>query len=109
MEVIDYEGEIKLLFNLKYIVIVVEPASPNQNTPHYTELVFCETIVWYYQHNTEAATYNYFLHYNAASGLSIYFYRNLVVLIPPQNMFKMCPHISGLENIAFPKSDMGIL
>ena len=30
-------------------------------------------------------------------------YRNLVVLIPLQNMFKIFPQISGLENIAFIK------
>ena len=33
----------------------------------------------------------------------------LVVLIPPQNMFKMFPQISGLENIAlFSKAYIGI-
>ena len=36
-------------------------------------------------------------------------YNNLVVLIPPQNMFKMFPQISGLENITFFKRRYGNL
>ena len=35
--------------------------------------------------------------------LSLFYTEILVVLIPPQNMFKMFPQISGLENIAFVK------
>ena len=58
-EVTYDEGEIYLLLNLKYIVIVVEPIYPIQNTPHSTSLVFCETIVKYYQKNKEADKYHY--------------------------------------------------
>ena len=36
--------------------------------------------------------------------LNLFYTAVLVVLIPPQNVFKMFPHISGLENIAFVKS-----
>ena len=36
-------------------------------------------------------------------------YINLLVLIPPQNMFKVFLHISGIWNIAFSKADMGTL
>ena len=35
--------------------------------------------------------------------LSLFFTAVLVVLIPPQNMFKIFPQISGLENVAFAK------
>ena len=34
-------------------------------------------------------------------------YINLVVLIPPQSMFKMFPQTSGLENIALFKGGYG--
>ena len=36
-------------------------------------------------------------------------YRNVVVLTPLQNIFKMFPHISAVENIDFPKAYLGIL
>ena len=44
--------------------------------------------------------------YNNIVLLNLYqciFYRNLVVLILPQNMFKIFPHIVGLENSNFVK------
>ena len=44
LEVTDDKGEINLLINLKYTVIVADPVPPIRNTPHYTRLVFCETI-----------------------------------------------------------------
>ena len=37
------------------------------------------------------------------------FYKNVVVLTPPQNIFKMFPHISGVENKYFPKANVEIL
>ena len=33
-------------------------------------------------------------------------YSNLVVIIPPQKMFKMFPHISEEKDTDFPKADM---
>ena len=37
------------------------------------------------------------------------FYNYLVFTIPPQNMFKICPHIAVVENKDFSKADMGVL
>ena len=45
LEVTDDEGEINLLINIRYTVVVAEPNSPILNTPHYTSLVLCETNV----------------------------------------------------------------
>ena len=44
LEVTDDEVAIHLLINIKYIVIVTEPAPPIQNTPYSTSFVLCETI-----------------------------------------------------------------
>ena len=41
----DDKGSNNLLINLKCKVIVVEPASPIINMPHYMILVFCEKNV----------------------------------------------------------------
>ena len=45
LEGADDELGIKVILNLKYTVIVVEPVSPIWNTPHSKSLVFCETNV----------------------------------------------------------------
>ena len=60
VEVAYYEGSILLLINLKFTVIVSDPGSPIQNTPHSMSLVLCKTNVIDSQYNTEAATYHYF-------------------------------------------------
>ena len=60
LEVTDDEVATHLLINVKYIVIVAEPAPPIQNTPHSTSLVLCETIVIFSQYNTKKATGHYF-------------------------------------------------
>ena len=49
-------------------------------------------------HRTLSITRQYIFMY-----LNVCYTEVLVVWIPPQNMFKMFPHISGLENIAFVK------
>ena len=54
LEVIDDEGLIHLLVNLKYKVIAADPGSYIRNTPHSTSCVFCKTKVRNSQHNTEA-------------------------------------------------------
>ena len=59
LKITDDEGEIYLLKNIKYTVIVAYPGSPIRNTPHSMSLVFCETIVGDPQYKTEAATYHY--------------------------------------------------
>ena len=41
--------------------------------------------------------------------INLFYTSVLVVLIPPQNMFKMFPQISGLEISLFSKADIGIL
>ena len=41
--------------------------------------------------------------------INLFYTKVLVVLIPPQNMFKMFPHILGLENIVLSKAYIGIL
>ena len=41
--------------------------------------------------------------------LNLFYTANLVILIPPQNMFKMFTYISGLENIAFSEAYIGTL
>ena len=43
LEVTDDKGLIQVPINIKCIVIVVEPRFPCQNTPHSTDLDFCET------------------------------------------------------------------
>ena len=43
LEVTDDEGEIHLLINIKYKLIVVEPGFPFKNTSHSTGLVFYKT------------------------------------------------------------------
>ena len=50
------EGEIHLLVNLKYTVIVSDRGSSIINMPHSMILVFCETIIRDYQNKTEADT-----------------------------------------------------
>ena len=60
MGVTDDKGDIQLLINLKYTVIVEDPGPPIQNTPHSTSLVFCETISIDTQYKKEAITEHYF-------------------------------------------------
>ena len=59
LEGTDYEGEIHLLINIKYTVIVVDTVSPIINNPHYMILVLGETNVRYCQQNIEATKYHY--------------------------------------------------
>ena len=59
-EVTGDEEAIHLLLNTIYIVVVVKTVSPIKNKPHSMSPVLWETIVRYYQHKIEAATYNYF-------------------------------------------------
>ena len=58
--VTDDEGEIQLLMNIKYTVIVEYPVLLIQNTPHSMSLILCETIVIYSQYKIEAITEHYF-------------------------------------------------
>ena len=60
LDVTDDEGAIHLIINMKYTVIVSEPVSPIQNTPHSKSLVFYKNFIRYYKYNTEAATDHYF-------------------------------------------------
>ena len=101
LEVTGYEGAIHLPLYLKYTVIVVDDVFPTRNMPHSTSLVFCETNVRYFQYKTEAAQTtisNKIMHHQVYKCI---FYSNRVVLIRPQNIFRMFPHILGIENIAF--------
>ena len=101
LEVTDDEGAINFLIRLKYIAIVADTGSPILTTPHSTSLVFCETKVPIQDRGEHTPL--------SITRKGIFMYPNLfytailVVLIPPQNMFKMFPYISGLENITFVK------
>ena len=49
LEVNDDKIVIHLLINLKCIVIVLDPVSLFQNTPHFMFIYLCETNVRYYK------------------------------------------------------------
>ena len=90
---------------LKYTVIVTDNGSPILTTPHSKSLVFYETkdeIQGRGKHTLISLTIEGRIMY-----INLFYTSILVVLIPPQNMFKMFPHISGLENIAFVKGWYG--
>ena len=57
------------------------------------------------QKNTHIATSNKTMQIHVYQFI---LYSNLVILIPPQNIIKMFTHISGVENTALSKGDMGI-
>ena len=57
------------------------------------------------QRHTYTTTSNKTMHLNVYQFI---LYRNLVALIPTQNLFNMCPHISKVENTALSKADMGV-
>ena len=101
MKVTDYEGENQLLIGLKYTVIVENTGSPILTTPRSMSLFLCGTRVPIQYRGVHTPLYI------TRQGIFIYlnlFYTEiLVVLIPPQNMFKMFPLISGLENIVIVK------
>ena len=59
LEVTYGEGEIQLLINLKFSVIVAEPGSPIRNPLHSTSFLLCETIITYSQYKTETSIGNY--------------------------------------------------
>ena len=59
LEVTDDEGEIHLLINIKYTVIVAGTVTPILTMPHFTSLVLCETNVVDYQYKKEASTDQY--------------------------------------------------
>ena len=59
LEVTYDEGAVHLITNLKYTLILAEPLSPTQNTPHSTILILCVKSVSDYHYKTEAATYHY--------------------------------------------------
>ena len=60
LEVTNDRGEIHLLINLKYTVMVADDGSPILTTPYSTRLVFCETNIRGYQYKTKADT-DYYL------------------------------------------------
>ena len=72
-------------------------------------LVFCENIFTDPQYNTEAATKTISNNIIQIRASKYILYINLVVLIPPQNIFKLFPQIIGLENIVFVKGRYGDL
>ena len=85
-------------------MIVAYTESPTLTTPHSNSLVLCETNFRDHQYKKEVDPDQYLQQYSAAFCISIYFiHQFLVFLIPPQNMFKMFPQISGLENFTFVK------
>ena len=87
---------------LIYTVIVADTVPPILTSPHFTSIVLCETkvpIKYRGDHIPWSLTRHDIFRY-----LNLFYTVILVVLIPPKNMFKMFPHISGLENIYFIKS-----
>ena len=101
LEFTDDEGSIHWLIGLKCTVIVADTGSPIPNNPHSVSLVFCETkvpIQVRVNHTPRSLKRQGSFRY-----LHLFYTEILVVLIPIQNMFKMFPHISVLENIAFVK------
>ena len=106
LEVTDGEGEIQLLTGFKYIVILEDTISSILTTTHSTSLVFCETrvpIQYRGGHTPQFLTIQDRLRY-----LNLFYIEILMVLISPQNMVKMFPHITGVESIALSKSNIGI-
>ena len=59
LQVTDDEGEIQLLINIRYTVIVSDTDSPILTMPHSTILVLCETNVRYYQYKIEETAQHY--------------------------------------------------
>ena len=89
MEVTDDEREIHLFIGIKYKVIVADTGSPVITTPNCKGLVLCETkvpIQYRGGHTPLSITRQGIFMY-----LNLFYTAVLVVLIPPQNMFKMFP------------------
>ena len=59
LEGTDDEVRIHLLIDIKCAVIVVEPVSPIQNTPHFMRLFFCENNIRDHKYKTEAGKDHY--------------------------------------------------
>ena len=102
MEVTDDEGAIHLLIGIKCTQIVVDTNSPIQNTQHSPIRVFYETI----GHKSPTQVHGRHKQFSLTRKcsfmyLSLFYTSIMVVIIPPQNMFKIFPQISGLKNIAF--------
>ena len=84
--VIDDEGAIHLLLNIKYKVIVEDPKPPILNTPHYTSLVLCKKMS---ETPNTRQRWPQITIYNKTTQRQVSkcsLYRNFVVLIPPQNI-----------------------
>ena len=99
LELTDYEVEVHLLIGFKCIMIVTETISYIRNMTHSMSLVFCETKVRIQDRGgyipwslTRQDRFRY---------INLLYIEILVVLIPPQKMCNMFPHISRLENIDF--------
>ena len=90
-----------MLIGIKCTVKVADNGSPILTTPQSKMCVFYETKVPIKDRGGQTPMYltrqGIFMYFN------LFFTAILAVLIPPQNMFKMFPQISVLENIAFVK------
>ena len=96
LEVTYDERTIHLIMSIKYKVIVEDPGSPNQNTPHSMSLVLCETLSYITNKRKRRPQTTICKNKIQRQVYQCILYRNLVVLIPRQNRFKTFPHISGL-------------
>ena len=106
LEVTGDKGVIRILMNLKHKVLVAEARLPNSKyvTLHENYLMWDQCQISPIRYDGGPTT-NKKLH----PHLSIYFVQEFGGVIPPQNMLKMFPQISGLENIAFIKGWYGDL
>ena len=101
LEVTDDEGAINWLIGIKYTVIVADNGSPILTMPQSTSHILCETRVLIQDrggHTPWSITRQDRLRY-----INLLYTSILVVLISSQNMCKIFPHISWLENIALIK------